>query len=61
MVGDSLEAGREPSTEKKVIMSVDHHFVLVLAEIKEGVKGSPVVVEGRHHDLFQEAERGDLS
>ena len=42
-------------------MSVDHYFVLVLAEIKDGVKGSPVVVEGQHHDLLQEAEHGDLS
>ena len=42
-------------------MSVDCHFVLVLAEMKEGVRGSRVVIKGRHYELFSEAKRGDFS
>jgi len=60
VVGNFLEAGQECSTEEKVIMSVDRYFVLVLAEMKEGVRGSRVVVEGRHYELLWEAERGDF-
>ena len=60
MLDNSLEAEWEQSTEKKVIMSVDRHFILVLAEMKEGVKGSRVLVEGRHFKLLREAERGDF-
>jgi len=34
----SLEAGRERSTEE-IVVSIDHHLVLVLAEMKEWVGG----------------------
>ena len=61
MVGDPFEAGRECSTEKEVIVSVDRHLVLVLAEMKEWVGGSGMVIKEWHHKLFREAERGDLS
>ena len=38
MVGNSLEARRERSTKEKVVMNVDRHFVLILAEMKEGAE-----------------------
>jgi len=37
MIGGALETGRERPTEENVSVSVDHHFVLELAEMKEGV------------------------
>jgi len=40
VVGDPLEAGWECSTEKEVVVGVDRHLVLVLAEMKEWVRGS---------------------
>ena len=40
VVGDPLEARWECSAEKEVIVDVDRHLVLVLAEIKEWVGGS---------------------
>ena len=45
VVGDSLEAGWERSAEEKIVVSVNCHFVLILAEMLEGVRGSRVVVE----------------
>ena len=33
---------------------------LVLAEMKEWVGGSRVVIKGRHHKLLREVERGDF-
>jgi len=41
-------------------VSIDCHFVLKLAEMKEGVGGFRVVVEGGHHKLFWEIECGDF-
>ena len=52
MIGNSLEAEQEHKTEKKVIMSINCQFVLVLAEMKEGVRGSRVVVKGQHYVLL---------
>ena len=49
MVGGTLEVGREHPTKEKVVVSVDCHFVSELTEIKEGVRGSRVAVEGGHH------------
>ena len=49
MVSDTLETGRERPKEEEVIMSVYCHLVLELAEMKEGVGGSRVVVEGGYH------------
>ena len=34
MVGNALETGRERPTKEKVVVSVDCHFVLELAEMK---------------------------
>ena len=52
MVSDLTEARREHSAEEKVILSVDHHFVLVLAEVQERIEGPQIV----DHELFREAE-----
>ena len=35
-------------------------FVLVLAEMKEGVRGFRVMVEGRYHELLRAAEHGSF-
>ena len=35
MVGGVLETGRERPTKKKVVINVDRHFILKLAEMKE--------------------------
>ena len=43
-----------------VIVNVHRHLVLVLEEMNEGVKGSRVVIEDRHHKFPQETERGDF-
>jgi len=40
MINSTLEAGREHPTEKKVIVSVNHHLVLKLTEMQERVGGS---------------------
>ena len=40
MIGDPLEAGWECSAEEEVILGVDRHLILVLAEMKERVGGS---------------------
>ena len=61
MVGDPLEAGWECSVEKEVVVGVDCHLVLVLAEMKEWVRSFQIVIKGWHHKLLWEAERGDLS
>ena len=61
MVGGALETGRERPTKEKVIVSIDRHFMLELAKMKEGVRGSRIVVEDRHHELPQKAEHGDFS
>ena len=53
MVGGALETERERSTKKKVVVSVDCHFVLELAEM-ERVGGSRVAIEGGHHKFSQE-------
>jgi len=45
----------------EIVVSVDRHLTLVLAEIKEWVGGSRIVIKGWHHKLLWEAERGDLS
>ena len=34
-VGDPLETGWECSAEKEVIVGIDRHLVLILAEMKE--------------------------
>ena len=60
MIGNPLKTGWECSAEKKVIVSVNHHLVLVLAEMKEWVGGSDVAIKGRHYKLLWEAKRGDL-
>ena len=60
MVGDAIETGRERLTKKKVIMSVDCHFVPKLMEMKEGVGGSRVAIEGGHNEFPQKSERGDF-
>jgi len=46
VVGEPLEAGWECSTEKEVVMGIDRYLVLVLAEMKESVEGSRVVIKG---------------
>ena len=51
MISSSLEAGREGPTEKEVVVSINHHLVLELAEMQ---------VKGGHHKLFRETERGDF-
>ena len=56
VVGNSLEVGRERSTEKEIIMSIDRHLVLVLTEMYEGLKDSRVVVKGWHQKLLRKAE-----
>jgi len=45
MVSDTPETARERPTEN-VVVSLDCHLILKLAEMKEGVGGSRVVVEG---------------
>ena len=60
VVGDPLEAGCGCSAEKEVIMGIDRHLILALAEMKEWVGGSRVVIKGWHHELLWEAERDDL-
>jgi len=39
---------------------VDHHSVLVLMEVLEGVDLSLVALEARHHELLREAVRSDI-
>ena len=56
MVGGTLETGREHPTKEKVIVSVNHHFVLELVEMKERVEGSRVAIKGGHHEFSQEPE-----
>ena len=56
----SLEAGRECPTEEEVVMSIDCHFILELAEMQEEIGGSRVVVEGGHHKFSQEMECSDF-
>jgi len=36
MVGGTLETGRERPIEEEIVMSIDGHLVLELAERKEG-------------------------
>ena len=59
VVGDPLEAGCGCSAEE-VIMGIDCHLILALAEMKEWVGGSRVVIKGRHHKFLRQAERGDF-
>jgi len=40
MIGGALEIGREHPTEKKVIVNVDRHFILKLAEMRRGSDAS---------------------
>ena len=60
MIGGTLETGREYPIEEKVIVSMDRHFILDLAEMKKGVERSRVAVEGGHHEFPRESERGDF-
>ena len=60
MISGSLKAERERPTEKKVVMSIDHHLVLKLVEMQERVRGSRVVVECRYHKFPREMECGDF-
>jgi len=60
MVSSALEIGRESLTEEKVIMSVDHHFVSKLAEMKKWVRRSRVAVEGGHHKFSLNPKHGDF-
>ena len=60
MVGGTLEARREHPTEEKVIVIMDCRFVLKLVEMKEGVGGSRVAVEGGHHKFSRKAKRDDF-
>ena len=45
VVGDPLEARWKCSTEEEVIVGVDCHLVLVLAEMKEWVRGSRKMIK----------------
>ena len=60
MISSALEAGREHQTEKEIVISINRHLVLELAEMQERVGGSRVVVEGGHYKLSQETKRGDF-
>jgi len=37
MIGDTLETGGECPIEEKVVVSVNRHFILELAEMEKGV------------------------
>ena len=52
-----LETGREHPTKEKVIVNINHHFVLELVEMKERVEGSRVAIEGGHHEFSREPEQ----
>ena len=43
-----------------LVVSIDRHLILELAEMQEGVRSSQIVAKGRHHELIQETERGEL-
>ena len=60
MISDTLETRRKCPTEEETVLSVDCHLVLKLAEMKERVGGSQVVVKDGHHKLPQETECGDF-
>ena len=40
MISGSFEAGRECWTKKEVIVSIDHHLILELAEMQKRIGGS---------------------
>jgi len=61
VVGDLLEAGWECSAEEEVIVGVHCYLVLVLAQMKEWVRGSRIMIKGWHHKLLWEAEHGHFS
>jgi len=61
VVGDRLEAGWECLIEEEVIVGVNRHLILVLAEMKEWVESSRIVIKRQYHKLLWEAERGNLS
>ena len=52
--GDPLEAGGEHPAHEKVIMRVDHHLILVVPKMLDGVGRFGVKVEARHHELPRE-------
>jgi len=60
MICSALETGRERLIKKKVVMSMNRHFILEPAEMKNGVGHSRVAVEGGLHKFPQESKRGDF-
>ena len=40
MISGSFKAGRKRQTEKEVIVSIDHHLILELAEMQKRIGGS---------------------
>ena len=60
MISGSFEVGGEHLKKEEVIVSIDHHLVLKLIKMQEGVEGSRVVVEGGHLKLPPEIKRGDF-
>jgi len=39
---------------------VDHHFVLVLPKVLEGIGRPRIALEAWHYELFEEATQGDF-
>jgi len=60
VVGNALETGWEHTTQEQVIVKVDHHLVLVLTEVLDGVSRSRVGLEAPYHELHREAVRSDI-
>jgi len=56
-----LKARWKCLTEEEVVIGLDCNLVLVLAEMKEWIGGSRIMIKGWHHKLLLEAEHGDLS
>ena len=62
VVGSTFETGGEHATEKKVVVRVDCHLILVLPEVMDGINHSGIVFEARIAicELLQEAAKSDL-
>ena len=60
MISGSLDTVRERPTDKEVVVSINRHLVLELAEMWERVVGSRVLIEGGRHKFSRETERGDF-
>jgi len=58
--GDPLEAGGEHPAHEEFIVGVDHHLVLVVLKMLDGVYCSGVEVKARHHEFSQKTVGRDL-